>query len=182
VFEGDFAVLLHSHLPDRPIHLFDTFNGFAHRDVLTEQGAGVPSLPDFTGTSIAEVMSKFDKGAAAHVYPGWFPDTAKSVEDRQFALVSLDADLYQPILAGLRFFWPRLAPGGFILVHDYNNAGMFPGCRRAVTEFKRENPIVIVPVPDVGGTAVISKPLTERPVATTDVVRLSARSRKDVSA
>jgi hypothetical protein len=56
VFEGDFAALLHSHLPERPIHLFDTFSGFAHRDVQTEMGASIPSLPDFSGTSIGEVL------------------------------------------------------------------------------------------------------------------------------
>jgi O-methyltransferase len=182
VFEGDFAALLHSHLPERPIHLFDTFSGFAHRDVQTEMGASIPSLPDFSGTSIGEVLRKFPKGAPVMIYPGWFPDTANGVRDKRFALVSLDADLYQPILSGLRFFWPRLSPGGFILVHDYNNTGMFPGCRRAVAEFQREHPITLMPVPDVGGTAVIAKPLTERTVATGDVVPLSARSRPGAAA
>jgi O-methyltransferase len=33
--------------------------------------------------------------------------------------VLLDADLFAPIKAGLELFWPRLVPGGLILVHDY---------------------------------------------------------------
>jgi O-methyltransferase len=162
VYEGDFAALLHSHLPDRAIHLFDTFAGFADADVRIDQGQfSKLNLPDFSNTTIADVRSKFPSSAKVIVHPGWFPHTAKVVDDTRFAAVSIDVDLYQPILEGLRFFWPRLSPGGFILVHDYNNQREFPGTHRAVKEFMREAPIVCCPVPDDSGTAVIGKPLLE---------------------
>jgi len=106
------------------------------------------------------VRSKFPSSAKVIVRPGWFPDTTKSLDDTRFAVVSLDADLYQPIFEGLRFFWPKLSPGGFILVHDYNHQ-QFPGTNRAVKDFMREAAIACCPVPDFGGTAVLGKPLLE---------------------
>ena len=45
------------------------------------------------------------------LHPGYFPDTAEKVSNEKFALVNLDADLYQPTKAALEFFYPRLSPG-----------------------------------------------------------------------
>ena len=36
VFRGDFAALINASFPDRTIHLFDTFEGFAEKDVAVE--------------------------------------------------------------------------------------------------------------------------------------------------
>ena len=62
--------------------------------------------------------------------------------------------IYDPILAGLEFFYGRVVPGGFILVHDFNS---WPGARRAVREFFRNKPEVPVPLPDKSGSALITK-------------------------
>ena len=70
--------------------------------------------------------------------------------------VSIDTDLFAPVLAGLEFFYPRLSPGGFIFVHDYNNA-LFPGAKAAVQEFSARNGASFVPLTDIYGTAVFSK-------------------------
>jgi O-methyltransferase len=71
-------------------------------------------------------------------------------------LVSLDADLYDPIYAGLSFFYPRLVKGGYILIHDFNNDN-YKGARRAVEQFCSEQNVNFVPLPDSGGSAIISK-------------------------
>jgi O-methyltransferase len=158
VYQGDFAALLNAHLPDREIHLFDTFKGFDSRDVQIDMQSGGDPLPDFSNTGIATVKNRFPPGANVVFHPGWFPETAREQTDIRFALVSLDTDLYQPILEGLRYFWPKISPGGFILVHDYNHR-QFSGTKRAVKDFIQEAPIACCPVPDAGGTVVIGKPL-----------------------
>ena len=87
---------------------------------------------------------------------GYFPETAEGLEET-FALVSLDADLYAPTLAGLRWFYPRMARGGMILLHDYNSS-QFDGVRRAVKEYEDEaERLALVPLCDLHGTAVIVK-------------------------
>jgi O-methyltransferase len=88
---------------------------------------------------------------------GWFPESAADVGDATFAFVSIDADLYAPVLSGLDWFWPRLAPGGYVLVHDFNN-GAFGGAKKAVREFQDRTGASVVPVPDWGGTAIVTQP------------------------
>ena len=89
------------------------------------------------------------------VRKGFFPDTAKGLED-QFVFVSLDADLYDPILEGLNYFYPRLQNGGYIFIHDYNN-DLYKGARKAVDEFCDSNGLSAIPLPDSCGTAVLKK-------------------------
>lgn len=73
-----------------------------------------------------------------------------------FALVSLDPDLYEPTLEGLRYFYPRLAPGGRILIHDYTSC-QFEGVKMAVDEYCHAHELFVVPLMDIHGTAVLVK-------------------------
>ncbi len=101
-------------------------------------------------------MARMPHAARCVVRKGLFPQTAQGLEDRKFCFVSIDTDLYAPVLAGLEFFHPRLSPGGFIFVHDYNNA-LFPGAKAAVREFSARTGAAFVPITDIYGTAVFSK-------------------------
>lgn len=73
-----------------------------------------------------------------------------------FVFVSLDADLFEPIYDGLRYFWPRMVQGGYVFVNDYNNLH-FPGARLAFDRFARENGILSVPIPDAYGSVIIPR-------------------------
>ena len=110
---------------------------------------------DFSDTSVDAVLKKMPYPEQCIVKKGFFPKTAEGVED-SFCFVSIDADLYDPILKGLEFFYPRLEKGGFIFIHDFNNNG-YLGAREAVLQFCKANNIGFVPIPDSGGTAIITK-------------------------
>jgi O-methyltransferase len=88
------------------------------------------------------------------VKKGWFPETARNLEEK-FAFVSIDADLFDPIYAGLVYFYPRLAAGGYIFVHDYN--GELYGAKEAVVRFSIENNLSYCPLSDIAGTVVFAK-------------------------
>lgn len=156
VYRGFTARLFHHYMPDRALHLFDTFAGFDPHDVQAEERVGGRGTlkGHFADTSVEGVLRFLErKNDNVHVYPGRFPDTIPpELESRTFALVHLDADLYEPTLAGLRWFYPRIAPGGFVVVHDYN---AWPGARRAVDEFFAGRPQVPVPMPDKSGSVVV---------------------------
>lgn len=158
VFRGDQAHLISRLFPDRPFHLFDTFEGFAKADIGTEESGGfsAASLGDFANTSIDLVMSKLENPERVIVHRGFFPATAEGVEDR-FAFVSLDVDLHDPTAAGLDYFYERLNPGGFIFVHDYNN-GRYNGVRKAVEDFVARARACTLPLPDFSGSIVVLKP------------------------
>lgn len=156
VYRGAFAKRLNYLFPSRKLYLFDTFAGFADQDVVTEKASGFSTgEQNFADTSVEMVLRSMPHPQQCIIKKGFFPATAADVEDT-FCFVSLDADLYEPILEGLRFFYPRLAPGGYIFVHDFNNDG-YRGSRQAVVEFCRAQGIGFTPLPDSGGTAIITK-------------------------
>ncbi|MEO6035180.1 MAG: TylF/MycF/NovP-related O-methyltransferase [Verrucomicrobiota bacterium] len=158
VYRGDFAKHLNRLLPDRDLYLFDTFCGFEEQNIAHElQNGSAVKHDDFTNTSVELVLSKMQHPQKVRVLKGLFPATTEGIADSTFALVSLDCDLENPILAGLEYFYPRLSAGGYIFVHDYNNA-LYRGVKSAVNKFCRENGVFPVPLTDSCGTAVICKP------------------------
>lgn len=76
--------------------------------------------------------------------PGWFSDTLQQAPIERLALMRLDADYYESTQQALDALYPKLSPGGFVIIDDY---GIMPlGARRAVEEFRGlhaiENPLV----------------------------------------
>ena len=157
VYKGDLAWKINALFPDRPLYLFDTFEGFDPRDVAFEQEhkTSFAKEGDFQDTSIQAVRSRLPYPDQAHFIQGYFPDTAGPLMDQTYAFVSLDADLYAPILAGLAYFVPRMETGGMILLHDYNNT-RFLGAKKAVEAFeKTHGPLKLLPLCDLHGSAAI---------------------------
>ncbi len=157
VYQGDQASLLNTLFPDRKLYLFDTFTGFSEKDLETEQGNGFSSaqVGDFVNTSVDLVMKKMAHPAKVRIVQGYFPESLQDLDDT-FAFVSLDVDLYQPISAGLEWFYDRLSRGGYIFVHDYNNR-RYRGVRSAVDEFVKARGACAVPLPDFAGSMIITK-------------------------
>lgn len=159
-YKGDFAWQINRRFPTRDLYLFDTFCGFDQHDIQMEHQLyeSKVSAHDFSDTQIQEVIDRMPHPQRVIARQGFFPDTAAGLEHVRYALVSLDADLFAPTLAGLRCFYPRLSPGGAILLHDYNSA-QFPGVKGAVEAFEKEyGPLTLLPLCDLHGTAVILKP------------------------
>jgi hypothetical protein len=69
---------------------------------------------------------------------GWFGETLAHIPSRWFAIVRVDGDLYESTIDALSALYPRLAPGGFVIVDDY---GAVPACRAAVEDYRRRNGI-----------------------------------------
>lgn len=157
VYKGESARLIHLMMPDCPIHLFDTFSGFSETDLKPETGeAATYSTRNFADTSINKVLKKIDGDPSKTIiHKGQFPQSATGLEDMKFSLVNIDADLYNPVKAGLEYFYPRLSPGGVILIHDYNHK--WEGLMRAVDEFSITIPEQLVMVPDLDSTVMIIK-------------------------
>ncbi len=157
VYQGDFAMEMNRLFPKRKIFLFDTFEGFDDRDLQIERENQYSLLEKdkFNNTSADRVYRLLPYPGQAIFRKGYFPHTADGLEEK-FALVSLDADLYQPMYEGLKFFYPRMNKGGYIILHDYNNS-QFRGAGEAVGQFCKENNIFVVPLCDLHGSAVIVK-------------------------
>jgi O-methyltransferase len=155
VFQGDFALKINEAFPNRKLYLFDTFTGFDERDVIveTEKKINTPNKT-YPSAVVEKVLARMPHPKKIVIRQGFFPDTAAGLEDERFAFVSLDPDLYQPTLEGLKFFYPRLNSGGYIFVHDFHSRN-FPGCGDAVREFIKATGAKYIPITDQGGSVII---------------------------
>jgi O-methyltransferase len=66
---------------------------------------------------------------------GWFSDTLPTAPVERLALLRLDGDLYESTIVALRSLYPKLSPGGYVIVDDW---GAVPACKQAVTDFRLE--------------------------------------------
>ncbi|MGN6248077.1 MAG: TylF/MycF/NovP-related O-methyltransferase [Ginsengibacter sp.] len=156
VYKGKFARYINLYFKERKLYLFDTFEGFDKRDIETEKKEGFSSgSQNFSDTSVESVLELMPYRDNCIAVKGFFPESAKEIKD-EYVFVSLDADLFEPIYEGLKFFYPSLVTGGYIFVHDFNNDN-YPGARKAVEKFCTENNISFVPIPDTAGSAIICK-------------------------
>ena len=154
VYKGNSAKMLQEMDPERMIHLFDTFTGFPSTDLEGESGdAAAYTSSNFADTDAKSVMDRFKYPGNIKLHPGYFPQTATGLEMNIFSLVNIDVDLYKPTKSGLDFFYPKLAPGGVILVHDHNHR--WDGVMRAIAEFRLSSGATICPVPDKDNTIII---------------------------
>jgi O-methyltransferase len=153
VYQGDLARELGNLFPERPLYLFDTFEGFADEDLTSPAEQAQGRRWDFSDTSPQQVLSRISHPERVVMCPGYFPETIPR-EAVRYALVSLDADLYKPTLAGLDYFYPRLSPGGAILIHDYASR-QFEGVGRAVDTYCSEHDLWVLPLCDFHGSAVL---------------------------
>lgn len=69
---------------------------------------------------------------------GWFSDTLPTAPIERLAVVRLDGDMYESTMDGLRYLYPKLSEGGYLIVDDY---GAVEGCRAAVEDYRSEQGI-----------------------------------------
>ncbi len=71
---------------------------------------------------------------------GWFEDTLPEAPVEKLAVLRLDGDYYESTRTALVNLYPKLSPGGFVIVDDYGE-DQWTYCRRAVDEFRAESGI-----------------------------------------
>ena len=152
VYRGFFARCINQLMPQRKLYLFDSFEGFAENACAADSFQAA-----HRNTAIDKVLGIMPYSDSITVKPGFFPESLEGLEER-FCLVSLDVDFYQTTLDGLRYFWPRLEQGGYLMLHDWGSPKL-PGVAKALSDYEAELgcPIPAMPLCDVGGTLVLCK-------------------------
>lgn len=133
---------------DKRLHIFDSFEGLSDpdaRDVKasgeSEWSRGDLAVPeDIVRRNLAEF------GDRVVLHKGWIPERFADVETERFSLIHVDVDLYEPTLAAVAFFYPRVNSGGVILCDDYGSADC-PGAKRAIDDFFADKPERVMSLP-----------------------------------
>lgn len=132
VYQGGSLKVMVDALPDRrQVFGFDTFEGLP----VSQWNAQEPTDPGlFADTSLETIIADFAAYPNVVLIKGLFPGTF-SEEHRQlkYAVVHIDCDYYIPVKAALELFWPRMVPGGTIIMDDFHTPWC-PGIDKAIEE------------------------------------------------
>lgn len=122
VYKGGSLKNLSLSFPQRMIFGFDSFEGLPIQ-FWSEKELHKPG--EFSDTSF-ESVNEFLKDTYNNVtlIKGIFPQSAEQYAGLAFSFVHIDTDFYLSVKACLEWFWPRLIPGGIIVLDDY----LWPGC------------------------------------------------------
>ena len=157
VWRGNTAAVLayYAHASGRRIFLFDTYEGFKKKDLV---GVDANKKSEFADTSLEMVKEVVGiDSRQCHYIKGHFPGTILDEHQRStYAVVSLDCDLYEPMKAGLEFFYPRLSQGGVLFLHDYSSLH-WDGAKKAIDELCRKTGEFVILLPDKSGSAFLRK-------------------------
>ncbi len=129
---------------DRTVWVADSFEGLPAPDperYPADAGANLHIYPELA-VSAATVRSNFERYGLlddqVQFLEGWFKDTLPNARIESLAVMRLDGDLYESTMDALTSLYPRLSPGGFVIVDDYL---AIEGSRMAVDEFRTTNGI-----------------------------------------
>jgi hypothetical protein len=141
------ALTLQREKEERQIYLFDTFAGMTEP---TERDTGPAGLKATTmwlehrrrdgDNWLAVSLEEVQANLAQTSYPeslltfvqGDVMDTIPNEAPEEIALLRLDTDWYESTKHELAHLYPRLAPGGVLIVDDYGN---WAGAKDAVDEY-----------------------------------------------
>jgi hypothetical protein len=139
---------------DRDIYLYDTFAGMpkpSDRDDLSLGGAAKAVWEVHRTEADGDKGSDWMKAGVElvrqrisplgypdkhlHFVKGMVEDTIPAVVPDRIAILRLDTDFYSSTKHELEHLYPRLSPGGILIIDDY---GAFPGSRMATDEYAAE--------------------------------------------
>jgi O-methyltransferase len=140
VFRGGSAKLICEVKGDKPLHLFDTYEGLPQS---SEADRGVHRKHQYS-CSLEDVQAYLKDYENVHYHKGLFPDSAADVPVQQYCFAHFDVDLYEGTKACLEYFYPKMIPGGVMISHDYS---LLAGVEKAFHEFFEDKPEQIIDQP-----------------------------------
>lgn len=136
------------------LYLFDSFEGLSKPEEFDQPRDGVQTWEKGDLRTTEDVLRQnLSEFSHVHVLKGWIPTRFPVVADKFFRLVHIDVDLYQPTLDSLAFFYPRLTPGGVIVLDDYGYLTC-PGANKAANEYMTDKPEYLLHLPTGQGVII----------------------------
>ncbi len=131
-YKGGSAKLIYKAIHGgKKLYVFDTFEGIPASQ--WREGEHTPG--DFAADE-RQVRNYLREHRNIRVRKGLVPNVLyEYVKKELFNFVYLDMDLYEPTLAALEFFWPRLSLGGMVVLDDVDH---IPGVYQAAFEFRQK--------------------------------------------
>jgi O-methyltransferase len=123
---------------DRTVWVADSFQGLPKPDSKrypADKGDRLWTFPELA-VSVEEVKQNFVRydllDSQVRFLVGWFRDTLPDAPIDRLAILRLDSDMYESTTDVLRYLYPRVSVGGYVIVDDY----ALPRCRAAIEDFR----------------------------------------------
>ena len=147
-------------LAPRRFYLFDTWAGIPAEQVSEdERRLGVLEMNrkyQDGDRLYADIVKKFSRWPNATVVRGKVPDTLKAMEaSGRVAYASIDLNVASAEMAAADFLWPRIVPGGLMLLDDYGWAAHVMQ-KKAWDEWAARQGVMILALPT--GQGLLQKP------------------------
>jgi O-methyltransferase len=148
---GGSKIILNRSSPEKLHYMFDTFAGFP---AVNSKEDGFWKQGDFNEVAFADIRAAFSQ-PNIRICRGRFPDTVVDVPaDERFCFAHIDGDLYQTQFDGCSYFYPRMNPGGVMLLDNYGSLSC-PGAQTSVDTFFEDKPEAVIYLPT--GQAMVIK-------------------------
>lgn len=99
-------------------------------------------VSDQLAVSVEDVRANFERYALLDdrvvFLEGWFRDTLPEAPIDRLAVMRLDGDMYESTIDALSNLYPKLSPGGHVIVDDYRS---IDACRAAVDTYRSTHSI-----------------------------------------
>ncbi len=139
---------------DKTFYLFDTFAGIPAVSISPAERA-LGRRPGEYGECYEDVCQTFRPFSNVRVIRGTVPAVLEDIPIEQVAYLSLDMNVYQPEIAAAEHFWPRIVPGGVLLLDDYGFRHHIEQ-KQALDAFAAERGVPILSLPT--GQGLLIKP------------------------
>lgn len=134
--------------------LFDTWDGLV-AEYVSEQERKDGRLDWYKSLSFDAVQRNFAEFERVTLIRGPVPDSLSEADIDAVAYLSLDMNCAAPEIEAAEAFWPKMSPGGFILLDDYAYSG-YEEQNVAFNAFARRHGVSILSLPT--GQGLIMKP------------------------
>lgn len=144
------GVLASLGVTDRKVWLADSFEGLPPPTHAMDSDF---SRQDSLAVSLDQVKDAFRRYGLLDeqiaFLPGWFEETLPKAPVKELAVLRADGDIFSSTLAILTNLYPKLAPGGFLIIDDY---GAVADCRAAVHAYRARHDLAepIQPIDEMG--------------------------------
>lgn len=134
------AILQAHNVTDRNVWVADSFQGLPppNEEKYPADKGDPHHLMLHLAVSLETVKANFEQynllDDQVRFLKGWFKDTLPTAPIEKIAVLRLDGDMYESTMDALTNLYPKVSPGGFVIIDDY---GAVPSCKKAVTDFRR---------------------------------------------
>jgi len=137
------AILKAYNITDKTVWVADSFEGLPkpNEEKYKDDKGDIHYIFKELAIPIEKVKYNFEKYGLlddkVKFLKGWFKDTMPTAPIEKLSLLRLDGDLYESTIDVLKYLYPKLSVGGYLIIDDY----ALPNCKSAVDDYRKEHNI-----------------------------------------